>query len=236
VTVIEIASRFNGPPASGNGGYSAGACAAAVLGGQVGTARVTLQAPPPLATPLQFDAATGAVTLDGRPVLVGERVDLEIDPVDPVTYDEAHRARERYVGLIDHPFPTCFACGPGRDDGLAIFPGRMDERVVTSSWTPDESLLVDGVVPLPITWAAMDCIGGWSSDIEKRPMVLGRMTCLVEAAPQVGEQHVVMGLWVSTDGRKTNTLATMYDGDGRIVARAMHTWIEVDLRSFGQNQ
>ena len=47
---------------------------------------------------------------------------------------------------------------------------------------------------LPVTWAALDCIGGWAGDLSERPMVLGthdrpRPTRL----PVVGEEHVVVG-------------------------------------------
>ena len=41
---LSIPARFNGPPASGNGGYSCGVLAACVAG----PARVRLHAPPPL--------------------------------------------------------------------------------------------------------------------------------------------------------------------------------------------
>ena len=48
-----------------------------------------------------------------------------------------------YPGLGNHPFPTCFACGPDRaeGDGLRIFPGPVggasgDRGYVASLWVP----------------------------------------------------------------------------------------------------
>jgi hypothetical protein len=230
---IVIPGRFNGPPTSGNGGYSAGALAEALLDGASGAVQVTLRMPPPLETPMLLVEDRSACLHGGAKVMEARRLDEQLEIVEPVPYDEAADAMKGYLGLEEHPFPTCFACGPAREDGLGIYPGRLDAQRVASTWTPDASLSETGEIGTRVTWAAMDCIGGWSSDIDQRPMVLGRMACSVDAAPQVGEPHVVVGRWLGTDGRKTYTLATMYDSDGRIVARAGHIWIDVDPAAFG---
>jgi hypothetical protein len=85
---------------------------------------------------------------------------------------------------------------------------------------------------LPVTWAALDCTGGWSADLEERPMVLGRMTAEVDALPAIGEEHAIVGQMLGEDGRKSFTATTLYDADGRIVGRARHTWIAVDPAAF----
>jgi acyl-coenzyme A thioesterase PaaI-like protein len=54
----------------------------------------------------------------------------------------------------------------------------------------------------------------------------------VDALPVVGEPHVVVGRHLSTDGRKSFTASTLYDADGRVVAAARHTWIQVDPAAF----
>ena len=68
---VTIASRFNGPADSGNGGYSCGLLAAFIDG----PARVRLHAPPPLDTPLAVVRhADGRVDMrDGDTVVVEER-------------------------------------------------------------------------------------------------------------------------------------------------------------------
>jgi hypothetical protein len=148
----------------------------------------------------------------------------------------------RFPGLVHHPFPTCFACGPDRaeGDGLRIFPGAVGNDRVASMWVPDKNLaessdLLDAGlqrVGPGTAWAALDCVGGWAGDMEERKMVLGRMSAQVDALPVVGEPHVVMGTALGSEGRKTFTASTLYDSDGRIVARAQHVWIAVDPATF----
>jgi hypothetical protein len=226
---LVIPSRFNGPPASGNGGYSAGALAAQ-LDGSGHAVQVTLRQPPPLDVPMLVTEDRTSCIVNGATVMEATRFDETIEPVEPVPYDEATEAMKRYPGFDRHPFPTCFACGPERavGDGLRIFPGMVDEQRAAATWTPHESLTDGATINLPVTWAALDCISAWASDVGNRPMVLGRMACAVESPPRVGEPHVVVGRFLGADGRKNHVLATLYDSDGRIVARAGHVWIEVD--------
>ena len=87
-------------------------------------------------------------------------------------------------------------------------------------------------VSLPVTWAAVDCVGGWAAGLHDRPMVLGRMTTQVDDLPVVGEQHVVVGRRLGAAGRRTFTAATLYDDSGRVVARAEHVWVTVDPALF----
>jgi len=232
---LTIPRRFNGPPSSGNGGWSAGAFA--VHAGLPVGATVRLRVPPPLETPLRVSGAADGVELrDGdRVVAVAgppsqDRAD--VPPVDPVT---AAEASARYPGLVRHPFPTCFVCGPDRPpgDGLRIFPGRLDAGDVAAPWTPDPSVSgPDGTVDVPVTWAALDCVGGWAGDLEERLMVLARMTARLDALPVIGEEHLLVGKARGNDGRKTWTSSTMYDADGRVVGTAEHLWIAVDPRAF----
>jgi len=181
---------------------------------------------------------------DGAVVLAARLVEQAPAPVDPVPASEAAAARERYAGAHSHPFGTCFSCGPERaeGDGLRIFPGEVapgehGRRRVASTWTPHPSHAdPDGTGPdvasLPVTWSALDCIGGWSSDLLERPMVLGRITARVEALPVVGEEHVLVGEQVGSQGRKTFTAASLVDPDGRTLATVEHVWIAVDPADF----
>jgi hypothetical protein len=252
---LVVPSRFRGPPSSGNGGWSAGAIAA-----YAGTAcphdharpwptvTVSLTAPPPLDVPMTLTPGDGGViaSYDGGPVLSARCSDDDVDDVPPVSADEARAAEATYHGLTAHPFPTCFSCGTGREpgDGLRIFPGRVtdhDGRArVAATWTPDASVAEDyhayadehPRAALPVTWAALDCVGGWAGDLEERLMVLVRMTARLDALPLIGEEHVVVGMGRGNDGRKTFTSSTMYDADGRVVATAEHLWVAVDPAAF----
>jgi len=188
---------------------------------------------------------------DGTPVLAARCSHDEVRDVEPVETDEAHAAMASYSGLTSHPFPTCFACGTGREpgDGLRIFPGRVSDAAgddgtshprVAATWTPDPTVAEDyhayadarPRASLPVTWAALDCVGGWAGDLEERLMVLARMTARLDSLPVIGEEHVVVGMGRGQEGRKTWTSSTMYDADGRVVASAEHLWVAVDPAVF----
>ncbi len=257
-----IPSRFRGPAKSGNGGYTAGSLAERLCDGGTGTedaegpltVEVTLRTPPPLEVAMHVRCLPAGdpdnpgdeeltVLEDGRTLVAQARRETRaLTAVEEVAPDAAEAAMRRYPGLRRHPFATCFACGPDRaeGDGLRIFPGPAGEDTVASLWRPHESLavssdLLDGGlqrVGVGTTWAALDCVGGWSEDLEGRPMVLGRMTARVDALPVVGEQHVVVGRRLGAEGRKTFTASTLYDSDGRVVACAEHVWVAVDPAAF----
>lgn len=241
---LTIPARFNGPPRSGNGGWTSGALADELLprgeGEDCPTVEVTLRLPPPLEVPLTLELEEGQGRLrdpEARTVAEARTVDRELKTVDAVDADVAAEAMSRYPGLRNHPFARCFVCGTDREpgDGLQIFPGPVEPGSTASLWVPHPSLaesgdLVDGheQVGTSTTWAALDCPGGWTEDLEGRPMVLGRMTARVEARPVVGEPHVVVGRLLRQEGRKSFTAATLYDSDGRVVATAEHVWIQLD--------
>ena len=160
------------------------------------------------------------------------------DLVAPVDAEAAEAARSAYAGLHRHPFPHCFTCGPDRaeGDGLRLTPGRIEPGRTACVWVPHPSLASDAdrVVADPaFAWAALDCPGGWTSDVDARPLVLGRMTALCEEPPLIGRQHVVVGRLIQEMGRKTLTATTLYDNDGRVLGRAEHVWIAVDPSTFG---
>ncbi|HEY9377272.1 MAG TPA: hypothetical protein VIQ02_09285, partial [Jiangellaceae bacterium] len=58
-------------------------------------------------------------------------------------------------------------------------------------------------------------------------MVLGRMTAQVSAVPAAGEQCIVMGQLLGSEGRKTWTATSAYGADGRELGRAHSTWLTV---------
>jgi hypothetical protein len=150
---------------------------------------------------------------------------LDVAPVTPVGAAAAKEASRHYPGFAKHPFPQCFVCGPDRDpgDALRLFPGRLGDGRTACVWS-----VTDEFAGRPeLVWAALDCPGGWSAEIEGRPMVLGRMTALVAALPEGGEECVVMGQLLGWEGRKTWTASTVYGTDGRELGRAHATWISI---------
>ncbi len=244
-STLTIPHRFCGPPVSGNGGWTAGALAAHL--GPVGRAdtdpvRVMLRKPPPLDTALDVVVTDADDSAEGGPTAAATLGDVlvatatmapDVIEVEPVGADVARAAEASFVGLTAHPFPSCFSCGPDRapGDGLRIFPGRVDDDShgqvrVAATWTPGAD--VDGAT----TWAALDCVGGWSGDLTERPMVLGSMTARVPALPRAGEEHVLVGSARGIDGRRVHTASTLYDSTGRVVAAAEHLWFTIDPKDF----
>jgi hypothetical protein len=210
---IVIDPRFNGPPGSANGGYTCG-----VLAAQIGEpAEITLRAPPPLARPLRFD---GAQLWDGD-TLVAEarRAELELDPPAPVSFEEAERASRDYPGFDEHAYPTCFVCGPARDDGLRLFTGRVHDGVFAAPWAPRE-------ISRELAWASLDCPGaigvGWDG---RGDWLLGRMHGRVDALPELGERCIVLAWAIGRDGRKGFAGTALFGEGGRLLGLARQTWI-----------
>lgn len=235
MSLVRVERRFQGPERSGNGGYVAGLVGTAVAAELDGShvPKVTLRMPPPLDKDLEL--ADGRLT--DCDVLVAEGVPVDSDfltdaTIDPVLPEEARAAEASYRGLHDHPFPTCFVCGPANSRGLQLKPGPIGDGRTACTWEPAADLATDGLVDEVYLWAALDCPGGWTIDLEGRPSVLGRLTACIDARPQVGEECVALGRYLGEDGRKTFTASTLYDADGRVLARAKHTWITVDPAAF----
>jgi hypothetical protein len=218
-----IPARFNGPDGSGNGGYTCG-----LVGGLIdGPAEVTLRVPPPLDTPLSVvrEAATIEVYAGTTLVAQARPVDPPSERVPAVTPIEAAEAARAYPGFSDHPFPTCYVCGPRRpdDDGLRIFPGPLpDGRTAATFTAPADASAVTA-------WAALDCPGGWAVVRPGRPYVLGRMAAEVLAAPAPGDACVVVGRCDEAQGRKALVATSLYNSDGALLATARATWIAVDI-------
>jgi len=222
-----IGSRYNGPPGSGNGGWTAGTFAALLDGGTtVPSAQVTLRTPPPLETPLSVRTAGEGISVhapDGTLVAEAIPVPVALEPIPPVSFAEAEAISLGFPGFTAHPFPTCFVCGPERapGDGLRMFPGRTAGGETATPFTvPDD-------VSAATVWAALDCPGGWSVEVEARPYVLGRVSTHVAAVPEPGSRCVVMGRRLVTEGRKASVAVTLYDPAGTALAWSRATWIAI---------
>jgi hypothetical protein len=236
---IVIDPRFRGPPDSGNGGYTCGVVAAHVDG----PAEVTLRLPPPLGTRLTVAPDDGGVRVLDGDTLVAEGIrrgekDLGIDVPEPVGVAEAERAAstsQLHEHPEEHPFPTCFVCGPQRapGDGLHILVGPLTGRsVAADAWTPTADLAcADGVVRPEFVWAALDCSGGvgsWLADpIAGNPFVLGRMAVTINGPVRAGAPHAVVGWRAAHDGRKVTAGSAIFTAEGGLAGLARATWIQL---------
>ena len=230
---LTIPARFNGPPASANGGYTCGLVAGLVGAEEVS---VSLRLPPPVEKPLSVVRDGDQVELrdgDAR-VAEGGPAELLLDVPDPISPDEAAAASAagRAHWCDHHPFPTCFACGPERapGDGLRLFPGELRDGIFATPWTPDETL-DDGTghVRPECVWAALDCptsapVANFASG---PPMVLARLTARLGCSVEVGEQHAILSWPLSVDGRKHAGACALFDSAGRLLCASQALWIEV---------
>ncbi|SEM05719.1 hypothetical protein [Streptacidiphilus jiangxiensis] len=231
---------FNGPPGSANGGYFAGALAGR-LPGAPASAVVSLRKPPPLDTPMTVTVTdAGGVVLHHDDLLIGEAAPAALAGLgtpEPVPFEAAKAAEQDYRGLARHPFPGCFACGTGRGEapGLHLSAGAVagGAGLHACTWTPEASLAgPDGVtVRREFVWAALDCPGAWTIDLETRDVVLGRITATVHGTPSVGEPCVVTARLIAQDGRKYSTVTALYGSTGHLIGEAEALWIELPPRS-----
>jgi hypothetical protein len=221
---VTIAERFNGPPATGNGGYVCG-----LVSTQVGTsAQVSLFLPPPLGVPLTLQRTVDDEVrlLDGDAVLAaGRHATPTVSLPSPPSLEEAREAATHFEGLdpAQHAFPTCFVCGPSHPDGMRVFPGPH-EGGLACTWTP--------VSPDPIfVWAALDCPSGFACIPSGSASVLASMTALVPGPVEVGREYVISAWEISSEGRKHRGASALFDADGAVVAYAEALWITLRART-----
>jgi hypothetical protein len=229
VTTINIARRFNGPPNSGNGGYSAGLIAAAI--GE--SVAVRLHQPVPLereliasaTEPGRWEVHDGATL-----VATAKNTSVQIDAPQAPPYPIALSASKHYVGFKEHAFPTCFVCGPQRHrhDGLCIFPGSVPNTpLLAAPWLPDASLgNGEGKVRPEFVWAALDCPGYFATAFPSTAL-LGELAVHVDRLVHVDEPCVVISWAISRDGRKVRAGTALFDEDGERCALGEATWIEL---------
>ena len=228
-TQTTISARFNGPPASGNGGYSCGVLAAHITG----PARIRLHVPPPLDTALRFvSTAGGAEMYDGDTLVAsGEATSLQLEVPNPPSEAEALAAMDGFPFYEGHAFPTCFVCGPEREahDGLKLFPGPVaGSSVWACLWQPTEDLLdAKGNIRPEIIWSALDCPGYFAAmGGVLRPALLGELASELRETVSGGGPLVVYAWSIGEEGRKIYAGTAVASG-GKVVARASSTWISL---------
>jgi hypothetical protein len=228
---VVIDPRFNGPPDSGHGGYSAGRAAVLVEPPPGGAVEVTLRRPVPLATPLEVagqDGGAVALSAGGELVMAARPVPAPaLDGAPIVGLRAARAAVDRDRWLDGHPFPTCFGCGPARDpaDALCLFAGDAGGGRFAVPWTPAAWAGTGGSVAPEFIWAAMDCPSAAPAS-STFPVVLGRMTVALGGPPVPVGRELVVETWLeSAEGRKHHTAVVLHDGAGTVHATGRATWI-----------
>jgi hypothetical protein len=208
LSTLIVPSRFNGPPASGNGGYSCGVIAARFDG----ACAVSLRRPVPLDQPLELEAGNGLgsgiavdagnsgvlrVTADGE--LIAKAVAApELAPWSgpAVDLEAARDATSRFVPPANGFFDHCFVCGRDRHDGLCVFAGP-----IARSNVPASSQL--------------------SSHSDER-CELGRVVASTWTPPEIALER---------SGRKGSSATAILDAHGEVLAHA--ELVVVEPRSRG---
>jgi hypothetical protein len=242
---IRIAPRFNGPVASGNGGYSAG-LAAQLLG--EGAAEATLRAAIPLNQTLRAhdadsgldimtdDAATRILVMSLKPI------ELFAPDIESPGLEAARVASQTFRGAEDHVLPTCFVCGPARaeGDGLRIFPDWLQDPagidnpnsfpIVAAPWIPTSDLVgADGRIAPEFLWAALDCPGAFA--VDKEPILLGRMAAKIVERPRANRPIVAVAWATGHERRKHFAATALFSDAGDLLAFSEQTWIQIDAHA-----
>lgn len=232
---------YCGPPGSGNGGYSCGVIAEGIDG----PAEVMLKRPVPLDVEMErvrLVDGTVVASEDGEEVGAARPLSLDaLSEIVPPAIPDSEAAAE--AGLRspflndDHPFPERVVCGPKADPGMRVFAGPLDQagvagEVVADRFTirPDLARAESGAVPAPLLWAALDCPSCLPSFMGPNPVVLGRMSGEILGSAEIGEELVAIAWAVGeTDpgSRKRESASAVVGGDGRLIARARATWIQL---------
>lgn len=225
---ITINKRFNGPPNSGNGGYTAGIIAANLPF----SSEITLRLPPPLDQPMNLLIKEKSATLFNGNTLIAEAkvTDLQLNILPAISFEQANKAGIAANVYESSPFQKCFVCGANRPegDGLNIRSRTIGHQKVAAPWIPYASLGAEnGIVEEAFIWAALDCPGAWAIQDETQFYLLGRMATKIVQPIMVEKKYVIMGWVMETQGRKTWTGTAIYDEQGTVCAYAKGTWISV---------
>jgi len=231
-TRVVLERRFNGPPATANGGYACGIVARHVDG----PAQVSLRRPVPLGIPLELERHDdGHVTLHDGELLIAEGDPaLPLDELEPPyrpTVEEARAAARLRPGTWPATFDSCWVCAPARRDGLGVVFGPLPSRpgmtgavLFARPGVPQQ----DGEVAPEIAWAALDCPSYtpplWGS---AQPSLLASMHAELLAPVPAGTPLAVVGWSLGTEGRKHRSATAILGGDGRVLARAEALWIRI---------
>jgi hypothetical protein len=229
MTTVTVPSRFNGPPASGNGGYSCGVVASLIDG----PVAVSLRRPVPL------DQALALAREDGGKLCAyaADELIAEAVPASPLLaweagfpgIEEAREAHDRYAAPLDGEFGHCFVCGRSRHDGFDVFPGPVTGTdLVATPWTPPEWAGDEGGIVRPeFVWAALDCPGYFAlHGREMNVAYLARQQVELLAPLHTDVEYVVVGRPLERSGRKGFAATAVLALDGTVLAHSEMLLIE----------
>jgi hypothetical protein len=220
--VLMVDERHNGPPNSGNGGWTSGLIAAFITDG---TPEITLHKPPPLLAPLTVvPAADGLRVVDAAEAVIatGRRREADIEPVPPVSLAQGRGSIRELSGTRHTSLSYLFRMRPAAARRPADLPGALARgRHGGGLRGARGHRRRDGVggAGLP---------GRLDRDQRRAPMVCwAGWPWRSTSCPSPARSASSWGRDVRRDGRKALVRTTLYGADGRLCARAEATWIAI---------
>lgn len=244
---INVPSRFRGPPESGNGGFVAGILAESLQRESAlrdeEAVEVTLRAPTPLDQPMQtLSPEEGSLQLILGETLIAEarRTTLTLEVPEPPSFAAALAVRPDSPSLQKalNPFvpggrgfhPICFCCGADvdPDEGLHVYPARVDGfEGVAAAWRPSSVFAdADGLLPERILWAGLDCPGQFAYlNAGIRTGMLGRITGRILTPVKADQNLVIIGWCLEVERSKHFAGTALFDESGELCGYTKQVWI-----------
>ena len=234
-TSLTIASRFKGPPDSGNGGYVCGAFAVAAQT----ELRIRLLAPPPLDTPLTLEHSA----TDGLWRLWhGEQAVASGTPAEPLELEVPLRAAVRAGGLgftalrgipralVSRLLRVRPAPSPGRRHADFSGPARLRHgRRAVDSGGRSRRRRRQGGRRVPLGCARLPRL--FRRDRRHAPDDAARRDAGARRPARARRRGLHgAGLAARSEGRKHRCGTAIFDEDGELCARALATWIPARAR------
>ena len=155
-------------------------------------------------------------------------------PSEAITFQGAEYATAHSPAFDNHPFPTCFTCGPDRaeGDGLRIFPGKWQgsaREYWAASWIPHSDLAdKSGHIRDEFIWSALDCPTGFAGGFPwDGTLVTGRLGAQLLAPVHAEEKCILLSWATGAEGRKRLAECVLLGEDGTVRAASRATWIKL---------
>lgn len=244
---LTIPHRFRGPPASGNGGYVAGAIAEQFPSLPArepdAAVQVTLRAPIPLDTVMALCCSEEnhlTLSLDGRLIAEAEPARLDLAVPAPPAFADALAAQPHSPALQPglnslipdgtgfHPVCACCGADVPAGEGLRVFAAPVPGfHGAAAAWHAHPAFGDEhGLLPERLVWTALDCPGqfAWLATGIRTGM-LGRMTARLLRPLPADADYVVIGWPIEVERRKHFAGTAIFDAAGNLCALSQQTWI-----------
>jgi len=222
-----VDARFDGFPGYTLGGWIAGRVAS--LLGDATEVRLLRPFRSGRHLVLERTAEGARCSSDGENVAEGRAWSGSVEPPRAPGFALAHRASTLDRPVHDHPFPSCYCCGPGRPDGdgLRIFSDPIAPGVLAAVWTPHPAHCDPrGQATGETLWSASDCPALWAlmhaePPGSERHVVTGTLRLRLLHPVVSGEPHLVLSWKMGESGRKLEAGVAFLAADGSLCAVGM---------------